>query len=155
MGVALYTQVGPLVAPSATKIGLSQKAAASQYLVLNGAAGVFTANNICQSQTPGGAVALTLNGTLASTNPVAGAGGTASAGAAVAYLATPSRIYITGGSDESGKTFAVLGTIQTPGTFGAGVVVAETITGPNASVVSSSNVYSTIISITASAGTAG
>lgn len=158
MARSLVVQAGPLAASSATKIGASQKAAISgtNYLVLNGAAGIATANNICASQTPGGAVALTLNGTLASTNPVAGSGGTAAAGAAVAYLgATPLRIYITGGSDESGKTFAVVGTVQTPGSFGPGALVAETITGPNASIVSSINVYSTIISITASAGTTG
>ena len=158
MAHAIYVQVGPLANASATKIAASQKAAISgtNYIVLNGSAGTATANNICQSQTPGGAVALTLNGTLATTNPVAGAGGTAAAGAAVAYLgATPLRIYITGGSDESAKTFAVVGTVQSVGSFGPGAIVTETITGPNASTVSSINAYSTIISITASGATTG
>lgn len=155
MAHTLIVQAGPLAASSATKISASQKAAGAQYLVINGAAGVATANNICLSQTPGGAVALTLNGTLATTDPIAGAGGTAAAGAAVAYLPVNSRIYITGGSDESGKTFAVVGTVQSPTSFGPGAVVTETITGPNASIVSSANIYSTIISITSSAGTTG
>lgn len=158
MAHAIYVQVGPLANASATKIAASQKAANSgtNYIVLNGAAGTATANNICQSQTPAGATALTLNGTLATTNPVAGTGGTASAGSAVAYLgATSQRIYITGGSDESAKTFAVIGTVQSPTSFGPGAIVTETITGPNASIVSSINAYSTIISITPSGATTG
>ncbi len=140
-------------------VALTQKAAISgtNQLVLNGtlATGTFTSNSVCASQTPGGAVALTINGTLATTNAIAGAGGTGSAVAATVRFTAPARIYITGGSDESGKTFAVVGTIQTQGTFGTGIIVTETITGPNASTVSSINQYSSIISITSSAGTAG
>lgn len=138
--------VGPLASSSATKIGLSQKAAiaGTNYLVLDGAAGSFTANSVCASQTPGGAGALTLNGTLCSSVPT---------GTAIAYLPGPVRIYITGGSDESGKTFAVVGRRFTAG--GGPYTVTETITGPNASKVSSQNLYDQIISITASAGTAG
>lgn len=161
MARTIVVQAGPLAASSATKIGASQKAATvgTNVLVLNGAAADAVANNICASQTPGGAGALLLNGVAATTNPVAGAGGTAAAGAAVAYIpngaAVPRYIYITGASDESGKTFVVVGTIQTQGSFGPGAIVTETITGPNASVVSSVKQYSTIISITASAGTTG
>lgn len=150
MGRPLTVTVGPLATASATKVSLSQKAAnaATNYIVLNGAAGSFTANSVCASQTPGGAGALLINGTLAAT--VAGAS------AAVAYLPnppTPSRIYITGGSDESSKTFAVVGIGFSP-TAGP-YSIRETITGPNASTVSSLNAYSQIISITASAGTTG
>ncbi len=139
-------QVGPLVAATATKVGLTQKAAISgtNYLVLNGAVGSFAANSVCASQTPGGAVALTLNGTLASS----------ATGTTVVPLPTGSRIYITGASDESGKTFAVVGT-RYGGIGGATYAVTETITGPNASTVSSINQYDTIISITSSAGTTG
>lgn len=140
-------QVGPLAASSTTKLCLTQKAAiaGTNYLVLNGAAGSFTANSVCASQTPGGAVALTLNGTLASSAPT---------GTAIGYLPGPSYIYITGGSDESGKTFAVVGR-RFGGIGGAYYAVTETITGPNASTVSSLNQYDQIISITASAGTTG
>lgn len=140
-------QVGPLASATATKVGLAQKAAiaGTNYVVLNGAAGSFTANSVCASQTPGGAVALTLNGTLASSAPT---------GTAIGYLPGPSRIYITGGSDESGKTFAVVGR-RFGGIGGAYYAVTETITGPNASTASSLNLYDQIISITSSAGTAG
>lgn len=157
MSQPITVTVGPLVAADDDAVSLSQKAAGVRYLVINGAkaGSTFSANSICASQTPTGVGALTLNGALATTNPLAGAGGTAAVGAAVAYLPTPGRIYITGGSDESGRTFTVVGTIQTPGTFGTGIVVTETITGPNASVVSSSKTYSTIISITIDAATAG
>jgi hypothetical protein len=140
MGRPVTVVVGPLASATANKISLTQKAAISgtNYIVLNGAAGSFSANSICQSQTPGGAGALTLNGSLVS-------GG-------VAYLGQNQRIYITGGSNESAKTFAVVGTKLTP----LGLTsVTETITGPNASTVSSINQYYTIISITASAGTTG
>ncbi len=138
--------VGPLASSSATKISLSQKAAnvGTNYLVLNGAAGSFTVNSVCASQTPGGAGALVLNGTLASSAPT---------GTAIAYLPQASRIYITGGSDESSKTFAVVG--YRFAANGGPYAVTETITGPNASTVSSLNQYDQIISITASAGTAG
>lgn len=147
MSRPITVTVGPLASASATKISLSQKAAISgtNYLVLNGAAGSFTANSVCASQTPGGAGALVLNGTLASSVPT---------GTAIAYLPQASRIYITGGSDESGKTFAVVGYRFFPGVVGP-TSVTETITGPNASTVSSINQYDQIISITASAGTAG
>lgn len=146
MGRPIVLQVGPLATASATKISLTQKAAiaGTNYLVLNGAGGSFTANSVCASQTPGGAGALTLNGTLASSAP---------SGTAIAYLPSASRIYFTGGSDESGKTFAVVGIgfSVTSGPYS----ITETITGPNASTVSSLNAYSQIISITASAGTTG
>lgn len=146
MGRPITVQVGPLIAGSATEAALSQKAARSgtNYLVLNGASGSFTANSVCASQTPSGAGALTINGTLASSVPT---------GSAVAYLGTPTRIYITGGSDESGKTFTVVGTTFSAG--GGPTVVTEVITGPNASTVSSLNQYYTVNSITASAGTTG
>lgn len=146
MGRPITVTAGPLASSSATKVSLSQKAAntGTNYLVLNGAAGSFTANSVCASQTPGGAGALVLNGTLASSVPT---------GTAIAYLPGPVRIYITGGSDESGKTFAVVGYGYNAN--GGPFAISETITGPNASTVSSINTYSQIISITASAGTTG
>jgi len=154
MSRAIVLSVGPLAASSATKISASQKAAGAQFLVMNGAATAAVANNICLSQSPTGVGALTLNGSLATTNPIAGAGGTAAAGSAIAYLPTPGRIYITSAGNDSGVTFAVVGTLQGPGTFGPGAVFTETITGANTSIVSSSNIYSTIISITISGASA-
>ena len=129
MSRPIVVTVGPLASASATKIGLSQKAAiaGTNQLVLNGAAGAFAANSVCASQTPGGAGALTLNGTLASS---------VQTGVAVAYLPPASRIYITGGSDESGKTFAVVGYRFAAG--GGPYAVTETITGPSLSLSESS-----------------
>lgn len=157
MGTLYTVTVGPLASADDDAVSLSQKAAGAQYLVINGAkaTGTFSASSICASQTPGGAVALTINGTLATTDPIAGAGGTAAAGSATVRFPVPQRIYITGGSDESGKTFTVVGTVQSPTSFGPGAVISEVITGPNASVAASTKLYSTIISITASAGTTG
>lgn len=155
MGLPTTVTVGPLATADPDAVSESQTAAAAQYLVINGAkaTGTFSANSICLSQTPSGA--LTLNGALANTNMPAGAGGTAAAGPAVAYLITPGRIYITCAGNNSGRTFAIVGTIQTPNTFGPGVVISETVTGANANVVSSSKVYSTIISITISGASTG
>ena len=162
MARPIVVTVGPLAAASATQISLSQKSAAAGYLVLNGVGGSFSANSICQSQTPGGAGALTLNGALAkSTGYIIpqqyGMSGTiVASGTTAAYLAYPQRIYITGGSDESGKTFTVSGYVFPQNGNNQGpVAVTETITGPNASTVSSQNLYSIITSITVSAGTTG
>lgn len=163
MSQLMTITVGGLATADDDGVSLSQKAAVSgtNYLVINGvlagsgASATFVANSICASQTPGGAVALTINGTLATTDPVAGAGGTAAAGSSTVRFPVPQRIYITGGSDESGKTFTVVGTLQSTNTFGPGTIISEVITGPNASTAASAKLYSTIISITASAGTTG
>lgn len=150
MGRAVATTLS-LAAASATNIGGSQKSTGT-YLVLNGSTGVAVANSICLSQTPGAAGPLTLNGALVSStgNPALGI----ASGTAVANLAYPQRIYITGGSNESGKTFTVVGYVFSPN-GGGPIAVTEVITGPNASIVSSANLYSIIISITASAATTG
>lgn len=144
MGRPVTVAVGPLVAASATKIALSQKAAiaGTNYLVLNGGSGVFTANNICQSQSPGGAVALTLNGTTV-------AGG-------VAYMPSqpvPCNIYITSAANDSARTFTVVGTVYAGN--GIGLAVTEVITGADTSTVSSVKKYNTITSITISGASAG
>lgn len=150
MGRPVTVTVGPLATAAVNKVSLTQKAAraGTNQLVLNGAAGSFVANSVCASQTPGGAGALVINGTLASSLPT---------GVAIAYLPGNlqggNRIYITGGSDESGKTFTVLGYVFGPN--GGPSAVTEVITGPNASTVSSLNTYLQIISITVSAGTTG
>jgi len=160
MGRAVALTVGPLVSASATAIGTSQKSTGT-YLVLNGSTGVASATGVCASQTPGGAGALTLNGTLAHSNgyviPSPGGlpGTIVASGTAAAYLPYPQRIYITGGSNESGKTFTVVGYVFPLDGVGGPVAVTETITGPNASTVSSANLYSIIVSITVSTGTAG
>ncbi len=130
-------QVGPLASPTATKISLTQKAAISgtNYLVLNGAAGSFSATSVAGSQTPAGATALTL---------AAGAGN----------LPLGSRIYITTAANESGVTFAVVGK-RYGGVTPGGYAVTETITGASTSTVSSINQYDAITSITPSGATSG
>lgn len=130
MAQPMITTVGALATADQDGVSLSQTAAAAQYLVINGAlaAGTFDADSICASQTPSGAGALVINGALATTNPVAGAGGTADAGGATVRFSTPQRIYISSGANISNRTFAVVGTVQTPTSFGPGAVVSETIT---------------------------
>lgn len=157
MAQPMITTVGGLATADADGVGLSQTAAAAQYLVINGAlaAGTFTANSICASQTPAGAGDLLINGTLATTNPVAGAGGTAAAGGAVVRFPTPTRIYVTTAGDSSARTMTITGTLQTPGTFGPGVVVSETFTAPNTNTRASTKLYSTITSVSISGAATG
>jgi len=92
-------------------------------------------DGVCASQTPSGAGNLTINGAL-------------SADSAVTFD-QPRQITITGGSNESGKTFTVTGTDET------GTAASEVVTGPNAATVTSTGYFATISQIAASAATAG
>lgn len=139
------TQAGPLVAPTATKIALAQSPVAAGYLALNGAAGAATANNICLSQSGTAATPLLLNGALSQTrfaSPTIGATPTT-----IAMLPALGPIYITSAGDDSAHTFAVVGLGPN------NIVLKETITGTNAGVSASANLYQAIMSITPSANT--
>ena len=157
MGRPIRLTVGPLATADADGVGLSQTAAGAQHLVINGAlaAGTFDADSICAAQSAAGAAALVINGALATTNAVAGAGGSASAGSATVRFAVPTRIYITSAADDSGVVFTVVGTLQSTNTFGPGVVISETLTGAATNTVASTNLYSSIISISTGGATAG
>jgi hypothetical protein len=93
------------------------------------------ADGVCASQTPSGAGNLTINGALADSGAVT--------------FDQPRQITVTGGSDESGKTFTVTGTDET------GTAASEVITGPNATTVTSTGYFATISQIAVSAATAG
>lgn len=95
-------------------------------------------DGIAQSQSPGAAGNLTLNG--------AGTDWTASTGA----LATPRPVAIYGAADETGKTFTVTGTDR------AGTTITETITGPGLGLtVSTNKLFKTVASVAISAASAG
>lgn len=89
------------------------------------------ADGVAESQTPGAAGDLTLDGILV----VDGVG----------VLDTPRRILVTTADDESGKTLTLYGTDWN------GNSVSETITGPNATTAQSVYDYSTITRIAVSA----
>jgi hypothetical protein len=59
------------------------------------------------------------------------------------------KVSITGGSNESGKTFTIVGKTV------AGVTVTETVTGPNANTVYSTNYFAFVSSVSVSAATTG
>ncbi len=59
------------------------------------------------------------------------------------------KVSITGVSNESGKTFTIVGRTV------AGNIVTETVTGPNATTVYSTNYFSQVTSVSVSAATAG
>ena len=124
MGRPITVQVGPLASASATKLSTSQKSAGSP-IVLNGAAGVASANSICTSQTPSGAGALTLDGSTVS-------GG-------VANLGSMAYVYITSAGNDSGRTFSVSG--YGYNASGGPYAISETVTGANAF----SNIAETIV----------
>jgi hypothetical protein len=130
----ITVQAGPLAASSATKVATAQRPyGTGGALALIGAASDFVAGTVCATQAPGSA-ALTINGTRVNTG--------------VAYLTTPSYIYINSSGDDHGITFAVVGTDQW------GTVLKETITGTNAQSAGSVNAYMNIISITPSGAVA-
>lgn len=92
-------------------------------------------DGVCQSQTPGGAGNLTINGALAS--------------AGVATFAVPRHVSITSAANDSGRTFTVTGTDR------YGNVVSETITGPNTTTVTGVLNYATITQVAIDAASAG
>lgn len=99
------------------------------------------ADGICQSQTPaaGGEQSLTLNGVL-----VSGGVYTAGDGANVGR-----QISITSGGNDSGRTFTVTGTDAD------GQSQTESINGPNATTVESSQYWGTVTAVTVDDDTAG
>lgn len=157
MAQAQIVTVGPLATADADGDGLSQTAAAAQYLVINGAlaAGTFNATSICAAQSLGGATDLTLNGSLATTNPIAGAGGTGSAVAATVRFPTPTRVYVTAAGNSSARTITIVGTVQSANSYGTGAIVSESFAAPNTNVRASTNLYSSIISVSINGASTG
>lgn len=144
----IVVTVGPLASASANNIATSQKIGGAFNLSLNGTLGTgFSATNIATAQAVGSATTLTLNGSLAvagSTNinglttPLA------------AYLDPASRVTITSAGNDSGITFAVAGI----GVDGESAET-ETITGANASTVSTTKLFRRVFSSTSSGAAAG
>jgi hypothetical protein len=121
-------------------------------------------NNICLSQSGTAATALLLNGSTGQTlftpfwMPAQTAkiavynvtGGSNPNFENKTFVGSP--IYITSAGNDSGITFAVVGTVLN--VDGSSGVISETITGASTSKVASANAYKTIISITPSGNTA-
>jgi hypothetical protein len=149
--------VGPLAASSANNISTSQAAAGAgtHQITLNGTTSDFVTNTVCASQTPAGAGNLTINGTTAING--------------VAFLGAAKHVTINSAGNDSGVTYTVTGTgievgagvgitswSQSPvGLFaGATFGLTETITGSNASIVSTKNLFFSVtqVSISGAAG---
>lgn len=92
-------------------------------------------NNICLSQTPAGAGALTLNGAAVTSG--------------VAILDTARRVVVTSAANETGRTFTITGTAAN------GKVQSETVTGANAGAAQSVLDYKTVTSVTISGAASG
>jgi hypothetical protein len=140
------TQAGPLIAASATNIALSQTVPAAQGVVLNGASGVFVANNIATSQTLSGAASVTF-ATAYAVNSLFGYTAQLPTSTLFGGLWFP-QVYITSAGNDSGVTFTILGRDE------LGNVRTETITGSNTSVAGSKYRYSCLYSIKSSGATA-
>lgn len=144
----IVVTVGPLASASANNIATSQKMGGAFNLTLNGTLGSgFSATNIATAQAVGSATTLTLNGSLAV------AGSTNINGLTTpraAYLDPAARVTITSVGNDSGITFAVAG-IGVDGESSE----TETVTGANASTVSTTKLFRRIFSITSSGAAAG
>lgn len=144
----IVVTVGPLASASANNIATSQKMGGACNLTLNGTLGSgFSATNIATAQAVGSATTLTLNGSLAV------AGSTNINGLTTpraAYLDPAARVTITSVGNDSGITFAVAG-IGVDGESSE----TETVTGANASTVSTTKLFRRIFSITSSGAAAG
>lgn len=92
-------------------------------------------DNICLSQTPGGAVAMTINGAAAT-------GG-------VATLDVARRVLITSAGNDSGITFRITGANSD------GNPIRETVTGPNATTAYTVQDFKTVTEVRTSAAAAG
>lgn len=94
-----------------------------------------SANAICLSQTPGGAVDMTLDGALVASG--------------VATLDKPRRVLVTCAGNETGKTITIYGTDWN------GNPVSDVLAGPNATTVQSLYDFATVTRIAVSAAFAG
>ena len=93
------------------------------------------ADGVCQSQTPGGAGDLTINGALAT-------GG-------VATMDVARHVSITSAGNDSGRTFTVTGTDR------YGNTITEAITGPNATTVTGTKNFKTVTQVAIDDAAAG
>ena len=162
-------QAGPLAAPSATNIAVSQTAAAAGALALTGSTTINTvANNVCLSQSGTTGTPLLLNGSLCRAGYSAPTLNVTSAN--VAYTPNPNAINtasrttnifapdqgqpitITSAGNDSALTWTVVGYRANPG--GKNGVFTESVRGTNAGVSSTTWSYTIILSITPSGNTA-
>jgi hypothetical protein len=118
----LQTKVGPLASASANTIALAQGASLKGEIVLNGASGTFTANSIATSQSGTAGTPLTLT-------------------AQAAALGSPQYVYITSAGDDSGNLFTVRGVLPN------GVPFSENVGGTNASVVGTTNLFTSVSAV--------
>jgi hypothetical protein len=160
------TQAGPLAAASATNIAAAQSAPGAGTLALNGSLAGAVTNNVCLSQSGTVATPLLINGSLAVAQysvptmgvtlgnvayvPLPLAVSTASKTSNILSPAGGSPLLVSSAGNDSGITFKVVGYAD----HGSPIVVSETVTGANASVVSTANGYSVVLSITPSGNTA-
>jgi hypothetical protein len=141
--------VGPLVAASANNISTSQSAASSVPLILNGTLTEFSANNVATSQSVSSGNSVIINGSTA-------VGGIAYVQAA---MGSARPVVITSAGNDSVITFAVTGLVGPSGIggFWSGpglTAITETVTGGNATAVSTNNRFVEVIKITPSGSTA-
>ena len=123
---AVKTELAAAAANGATSITID---------ATTGFGNTFDRDGIVTAVTMAAAGAITLTGALVA--------------AGVATLSGNRRILVYAAGNESGRTFSVVGQDA------AGVAVTESITGPNAGTVYSTNSFETITSITIDAASAG
>lgn len=146
--IPMIVTVGPLAAASANNISASQKLSGAFNLTLNGTLAVgFVSNNICLAQAVGSATTLSLNGSLV---VVGFANINGLTPPTAAYLDPAAYVTLTSTGNDAGVTFTVAG-------IGPDGVSAQTqtVTGANASVVSTTVKFRRVLSVTSSGASAG
>lgn len=161
--------VGPLVAPSANNIVVSQSPTAAGALALTGTLTQNTvANNVCLSQSGTAATPLLMNGALCRAQYSAPTMNLSLAN--VAYIQNPNAdqtknrttnifspdqgqpIYITSAGNDSAITWTVVGILA--GRVGVNAVNTESVKGTNAGISGTQKDYLVVFSITPSGNTA-
>lgn len=104
-------------------------------IVTVGPLAAASTNNIAQSQTPGAAGAMTINGSTAT--------------AGIATLDVPRRVLVTSAGNDSGITFRITGTNASNNP------IRETLTGGNIAAVYTVQDFKTVTEVYASAAAAG
>ena len=144
---AVSASVGPLIASNATLIAASQSVSGAQGVAFTGSGSTNVSANIAASQSLAGAGPVTLVTGIAPSGTNLVGGGLPKTIINNDWVG--SQIVISSSSNNSGITFTVVGFIS------SGALTTDTIVGPNNGVSASTNLYISLIRITASGATTG
>lgn len=136
----MIVTLGPLLGADADGISTAQLPPGAFGMAINGSlSSGFSADSIAEAQTAAAAGDLVLDGVTVSDD--------------IAQLGVPSYVAITSVGDDSAITFTVSGILYGPNGYG-GASQVETVTGSNASVVVTTQLFSVVTAVSVSDATA-